>query len=86
VEDALDFSGSPGQRRTPDHIALMGNLKEIASAASPVSIQNPDNFETNSLRVNFTAESFEEFSTLLNRLSSALPFVEKFYLAIKEKL
>jgi hypothetical protein len=86
VEDAIDFSGSPRQRRTPDHIALIDSLKEIASSVSPVSIQNPDNFETNSLRVNFTAENFEEFSTLLNRLSSALPLVEKFYLALKEKL
>jgi hypothetical protein len=86
VEDALDFSGSPKERRTTDHIALLNNLKDICSAASPVSLHNPDNFETNSLRVNFTAESFEEFSMLLNRLSSALPLVEKFYLAIKEKL
>jgi hypothetical protein len=82
-EDILDFAGSPKDRRSGGHILIDETVKRISAAISPVSLHNPDNYETDALKVTFTAENFTEFSHALNRLSEALPLIEKFYREIK---
>jgi hypothetical protein len=83
LEDTLDFAGSPKDRRSNGHILIDEAAGNISAAVFPVSVHNPDNYETDALKVTFTAENFAEFSHALNRLSEALPLIEKFYREIK---
>jgi hypothetical protein len=83
LEDTLDFAGSSKDRRSNGHVLLDEAAQRISAAVSPVSVHNPDNYETDTLKVTFTAENFAEFSHALNRLSEALPLIEKFYREIK---
>ncbi|MDR2401604.1 MAG: hypothetical protein LBD73_08145 [Deferribacteraceae bacterium] len=86
VESALDFSGTPAERKAKEHLALEESLKKIANAAAPLFVRNLDNFETDTLRVSFSADNFEDFSAAADRLSAILPLIEDFYGGIKEKL